>query len=105
MGVVAVSKDQQWFAPRWAFNSMLAGAIQNSAGSDELSYVFEQAMALDGLHFELLEPRLVSLVRNALAKAANAARHGKGRLLDGATQAQYQKLAGELASLIAEGGS
>jgi len=88
--------------------------MADCSDDEETRLLFERAIALDGLHFYLLEPEEARKARRALLRAARRAANGElpkvevaGRILDERSQEQFRVAAGELVNLLLpeDGGS
>jgi hypothetical protein len=55
MAVVSFSGEDIWLVARWAFKKLFSDMQDKFLISPDIQYSFEEAMALDGLHFDLLE--------------------------------------------------
>jgi hypothetical protein len=97
-----------WRVARWAFSLILGAAIASSEDEPEIRVIFEQARALDGLHFHLLEPHQARAARRILSAVARRAAAGEvpmvieGRTLDQASQTQFREASKELVQLLDE---
>lgn len=110
MGVIVTRSeakpDDIWRVARWAFSLILCEAIANSEDDREICVIFEQARALDGLHFHLLEPLQARAARRILLAVAWRAAAGElpvvieGRTLDQASQAQFREASKELVQIL-----
>ena len=54
MAVVSIPNYEPWIVARWVFHELLEPALE-LVDLEEDRYAIQQAMALDGLHFELIE--------------------------------------------------
>ena|SRR2546430_12809973 len=99
---------QIWQVARWAFSLILGEAMASSEGDPEVRMIFEQARALDGLHFHLLEPNQARAARRILSAVARRAAAGElpvvidGRTLDEASQSQFREASKDLVQLLDE---
>lgn len=55
MAVVSFSKTDIWLVARWAFERLFEDINKKYSIDPQIQFEFEQAVALDGLHFELME--------------------------------------------------
>jgi hypothetical protein len=73
MAVIAVPNYEPVVVARWAFRQLLERlAAEVDVEGD--AYAVEQAMALDGLHFELLDADQANRLARRLAKVADELR-------------------------------
>jgi hypothetical protein len=110
MGVIVTRSeakpDEIWRVARWAFSLILGAAAASSEDDPEIRVIFEQARALDGLHFYLLEPLQARAARRVLLAVARRAAAGElpvvieGRTLDEASQAQFREASKELVQIL-----
>ena len=70
MAVITVQDDDPWLVARWAFDKVLAAAIDEVQGSPPLIQELESARALDGLSFSLVNPHEARELAIAIYRAA-----------------------------------
>jgi hypothetical protein len=73
VAVVNVPHYEPWIVNRWAFRT-LAECAETFAGDPDDRYVLTQAVALDGLHFNLLPPDQCARLALAVSRAADELR-------------------------------
>ncbi len=73
MAVVSVPHNDPWIVARWAFRRLLERAA-SGLSQEEDKYQLEQAIALDGLHFDLLEGSQAQRLAQAMGVAADELR-------------------------------
>lgn len=108
MGVISFADepDADWGVARWAFCGYLAHAREEVQGDSELEFCIDQAMALDGLHFNLLGDsvagRLVPVLRRVADDVLEGRRQARvdGRVLDQRSQDQFRRAVRHLRSLL-----
>ena len=109
MGVIAFGDRPEsiWQAARWVYRRIM-GDLATAAGSDEgIRDAVEQALHLDGLHFDLLDRGLASRIFAALETVAVATVNDAGspRMrwkegLDDKSRMRYQSTVRELLELL-----
>jgi hypothetical protein len=72
MAAVSIPHHDPWIVARWAFRRLLERAATLSGEEDKSA--LEQAVALDGLHFDLLEGEQARRVALAVQAAADQLR-------------------------------
>jgi hypothetical protein len=73
MAAIKVSDDDLWIVARWALATLAERALEaTEEGSD--ANALRQAMALDNLNFELLEPDQAARLAGIVGKAAASLR-------------------------------
>ena len=72
MAAVSVPRNDPWVVARWAFRLLLERTAPGLGNEDRP--LLDQAIALDGLHFDLLEPPQAVRVAQAMRYAADALR-------------------------------
>jgi len=70
VAVLEVPLHDPWFFPRWEFAILLERSMKWVEGNPDDTYKLRQAIALDGLHFELLEPGEGARLAPAIGAAA-----------------------------------
>jgi len=55
MAVVTFADEDIWLVARWAYKKLFSDILDKFSVKPDIQYTFEQAVALDGLHFDLLE--------------------------------------------------
>jgi hypothetical protein len=73
MAVIAVPDNEPVIVARWAFRQLLE-RLDAEVDAEADSYAVKQAIALDGLHFELLEDDQAARLARQLAKVADELR-------------------------------
>ena len=73
MAVISILGYEPWLVNRWAFRT-LAERAQAFVDDADTEYSIQQAVALDGLHFELLPTEQVTRLAIALDQAAEQLR-------------------------------
>jgi len=73
VAAVSIPYHDPWVVARWAFSRLLERA-SGALSADEDKRVLEQAVALDGLHFDLLEDDQARRVAQAMQAAAEQLR-------------------------------
>lgn len=73
MAVVAVPYYEPWIVARWAFD-LLMSRLLDSCTVDDDREVVQRAVALDGLHFDLLAYEQRARLAESLAAAADQLR-------------------------------
>ena len=73
MAAVSVPHSEPWIVNRWAFRT-LAERAQTFVSRPDDRYKLEQAVALDGLHFELLPADQCARLALAVERAADELR-------------------------------
>jgi hypothetical protein len=78
MGVISFAQTDAdtWLAARWAYSRILRDTIATHADDGPLVAELEQAIALDGLSFDLLEPSLARKAAQAIKCVASATARG-----------------------------
>ena len=68
MAVISFSarKDEIWVAARWALRELLADVSAQYPDDRQMAEKFKEAVALDGLHLDLLDPSLAQRITRAL---------------------------------------
>ena len=109
MAVIAVRSERPesiWRVARWAFVWLLRQAMAQCQRDGAIHFVFEQAIALDGLHFALLNPEQARIVGEVLISVSSRAAAGElpvevdGRVLGSDDQLQFQNAARELLLML-----
>ncbi len=108
MAIVSISKEKGWLVARWAFKRFFEDLLLNHPGDDVFRYEVKQAMALDGLHLDLVETNLreelchaiISTARATLKGGAPGLRWDEGLDADG--QVMYRSAVGDLLQMIEE---
>jgi hypothetical protein len=73
MAAVSIPHNEPWIVARWAFSRLLERtALFVHSGDDR--YVLKQAVALDGLHFDLLEVEQATRIAKSMELAADEIR-------------------------------
>jgi len=113
MGVIAFGDGPEsvWQAARWVYRRLM-GDLAAAAGSDGgIRDGVEQAIHLDGLHFDLLDPALASRIFAVLETVAQAtvkdARSPRMRWKEGLNERariRYQSAVRELLELLGRHG-
>lgn len=85
MAVLDVPFHSPWFFSRWAFAILLVRSMERVEGNLDDAYELRQAIALDGLHFELLEPAMGARLAQVVGAAA-AELHEEFRVKEDADQ-------------------
>jgi len=73
MATINVSEEDCWIVARWAFRAVLGPTIEELADTNDKKVIL-QALALDGLHFPLIDPVQAQRIALALVKAAEQVR-------------------------------
>ncbi len=108
MPSISVGREESegWVVARWAYCGILEHVQEEVREDYDLHYCVEEAIALDGLHLDLLESGLTSRLVSVLLRVANEVVAGSravrvdGRTLDEPSQAQFRKSVGDLRSLL-----
>ena len=70
MAVIGFSNGSGWVVARWAFRRFLEDIALYCSNDVEIMNEIEQAIALDGLHLDLLNPALLKRLINAINNTA-----------------------------------
>ena len=73
MAVINVSEKEPWIVGRWAFRAVLEPTIDALADDNDKEVVV-RALALDGLHFSLIDPTQARRIASTLSKVAEKVR-------------------------------
>jgi hypothetical protein len=73
MAVVAVPYNEPWKVARWAFRMLIEKTL-SGVPDEEDRYVLRQAVALDGLIFDSLDPPQATRIAQAMEVAADELR-------------------------------
>ncbi len=99
--------EDVWRVARWAFVWLLRQAMVKCGEDAATRFLFERAIALDGLHLHLLEADESRKARHILLEVASSGAGGKlpqveveGRVLDEDSQRQFRVAASELEALL-----
>jgi len=108
MGAINVGNEHPpWVVARWAFQGYLEYVLEEVRNDEVLTFVVEEALALDGLHLPLTDATIVQRLCPVLLRVADDVVSGarparvEGRLLDDASQAQFRQAVEELRCLLA----
>ena len=103
MPAITFSNDEDsWVVARWVFCGYLEHVHGEISYDSDLAQIVEEAMALDGLHFSLIERNIAERLAPVLLRVANEVVAGKraarveGRVLDTKSQAQFQEAVADL---------
>jgi len=55
MAVISFSDEDIWLTARWAFKRLFSDINDRFSLEPDVQYTFKKAVALDGLHFDMLE--------------------------------------------------
>ena len=104
------SAEDVWQVARWVFVWLLRQASAECGSASDMRQVFEQAIALDGLHLHLLRPDEARASRHLLLRVASAGAAGElppveveGRVLDDRSQLQFRDAVRELIGFLSSG--
>ena len=106
----SISVDQNlepWVFARWVFRGYLDHVCAEVRDDVELTYVLEEALALDGLHLPLGDATMVQRLGPILLRVAEDVVNGKRlahteeRVLDERSQAQFRCAVALLRSMLA----
>lgn len=107
MAVIQIAEGREWFVARWAYRWLMESAMAECGEDSSCRSLFEQSLALDGLHLEMLESEQIAKIRKVLSRVAQAAANGEappveveGRVLDDRSQKEYRSAAGNLVKLL-----
>lgn len=73
MAAVSIPHNDPWIVARWAFRRLMERTAFALSREDDKRAV-EQALALDGLHFDLLDPQQARRIARAMEVAADELR-------------------------------
>ena len=73
MAAVSIPHNDPWIVARWAFGRLLDQTAKSLARQEDRR-VLEQAKALDGLHFDLLDREQAERIARAMALTADQLR-------------------------------
>jgi hypothetical protein len=73
MAVISVPESEPWMVARWAFRMVMEHAIQALDDDGDIAAV-RQAVAIDGLHLDLLPPDQAARLARALEHTAGEVR-------------------------------
>ena len=89
--------DQGWVAARWAFRQILDDVVSQFPDDFEMKHQFEQAIALDGLHLDMLAIEVADKIAGRICHVATGILNGsihssvKEHYPDSATQEIYRE--------------
>jgi hypothetical protein len=108
MGAINIGNGHlPWVVARWAFQGYLDFVLEEVLDDEVLTYVVEEALALDGLHLPLTDATIVQRLGPVLIRVADEVMSGArparvvGRVLDDASQAQFRQAVAELRCMLA----
>lgn len=110
MGIISFGEypTDDWSVARWAYRGYLEHVRERVQGDSELEFCIDQAIALDGLHFPLLDEQIIGRLAPILRRVADEVVTGQleacveGSVLDERSQIQFRQAVGELRALINE---
>ena len=106
MAVISLgtTADKVWLVARWAFKRVLQNAITANPSDAELVAEFRQALALDGLHLDLMESalsrRVISALRDTIQSALQDNQMTDNALKDGLDEESHTQYANALSELL-----
>jgi hypothetical protein len=68
--------DQGWVVARWAFRQILDDVASQFPDDHQMKQQFEQAIALDGLHLDLLSPEVADKIADCICRVATGILNG-----------------------------
>ncbi len=100
MACVSVDDRTSWVVARWAFRTLVARAATTGESAD--AQALHIAVALDGLHLDLLEAGQQARLRRALHGAAQSLRTDLAGRADDPRDAEFAGALAELQTLLSE---
>ena len=100
---VSFSKEDVWLVANWAFRKLYSDIQDKYSLDPDIQYVFEQAMALGGLSFDLLErnkDKILCMMKSTIIELIDDKKESHRKNLDEEGYRMYREALPEVLGYI-----